>query len=174
MSWFSFDVEADGPIPGPYSMVSIGSVIVRNGLKERFYSEIKPISEEWVPDALSVSGFTREETLNFPHEAEQVMIRLESWVKRNTVGRPMFIADNNGFDWMFVNWYFHRFIGRNPFGYSSQNIGSIYKGAVRDMRQNFKHLRRTTHTHNALDDAIGNAEALMTINNSFGLGMDFK
>jgi hypothetical protein len=70
---------------------------------------------------------------------------------------------NNGFDWQFVNYYFHYFLGENPFGYSSMNLGSFYKGITQDTFVNFKHLRDTKHTHNALDDAIGNAEAMLKI-----------
>jgi len=81
----------------------------------------------------------------------------------------MFISDNNGFDWMFICWYFHHFLGRNPFGHSSTNLGSLYKGLVKDTSQNFKHLRKTKHTHNALDDALGNAEAFLQIKELLGL-----
>jgi hypothetical protein len=81
----------------------------------------------------------------------------------------MFISDNNGYDWMFMCWYFHHFLGDNPFGYSSTNLGSLYKGIERDTFKNFKHLRRTQHTHNPVDDAMGNAEALLAMKNKFGL-----
>jgi len=70
---------------------------------------------------------------------------------------------------MFANWYFHRFTGTNPFGHSSMNLGSLYKGLVRNLRQNFKHLRRTRHTHNPLDDAMGNAEAMLQLMQEYGL-----
>jgi hypothetical protein len=49
----------------------------------------------------------------------------------------------------------------NPFGHSSTNLGSLYKGLVKDTFQSFKHLRRTAHTHHPVDDAKGNAEALI-------------
>ncbi len=75
----------------------------------------------------------------------------------------MFFSDNNGFDWQFVNWYFHYYLGKNPFGFSSTNIGSLYKGMVKNTRHNFKHLRKTKHTHNPVDDAKGNAEALQSM-----------
>ena len=75
----------------------------------------------------------------------------------------MFISDNNGFDWQFINWYFHHFTGGNPFGHSSTNLGSLYKGMQRDMAVNFKHLRKTRHTHHPVDDARGNAEALLAM-----------
>jgi hypothetical protein len=68
-----------------------------------------------------------------------------------------------------VNWYFHHFTGRNPFSHSSTNLGSLYRGLVRDMSKNLKHLRKTRHTHDPLDDAIGNAEAMLTVIEEFGL-----
>ncbi len=83
--------------------------------------------------------------------------------------RPFFISDNNGFDWQFINWYFHHFTGENPFGFSSTNLGSLYKGVVRDTFKSFKHLRKTSHTHHPVDDAKGNAEALLTIKEQFDL-----
>jgi len=53
------------------------------------------------------------------------------------------------------------FTGSNPSGHSSTNLGSLYKGLVRDTSRNFKHLRKTRHTHNPVDDARGNAGALL-------------
>lgn len=156
------DVEADGPIPGDYSMLSIGAVVVEEGLKKTFYAELKPISDKYGPESLSYSCFTREQTLKF-EEPKQVMERFACWIRDNSKGRPIFISDNNGFDWMFVCWYFRHFLDENPFGFSSQNLGSLYKGLVKDMTKSFKHLRETRHTHNALDDAKGNAEALLEL-----------
>ena len=153
---------ADGPIPGDYSMIFFGAVLVEEGLERSFYGELKPISEKWIPEALAVSGFSRQETLAFG-EATGVMRDFESWIKDNSKGRPMFISDNNGFDWMFINWYFHHFCGNNPFGHSSSNLGSLYKGLQKDMFCNFKKLRKTAHTHHPVDDARGNAEALLEI-----------
>ena len=54
-----------------------------------------------------------------------------------------------------------RFTGGNPFGHTSTNLGSLYKGILKDTFQNFKHLRRTAHTHDPVDDSRGNAEALL-------------
>ena len=78
---------------------------------------------------------------------------------------------NNGFDWQFINWYFHHFLLDNPFGFSSTNLDSLYKGLVRDTRKNFKHLRRTAHTHDPVEDARGNAEAFMTPIDEYGLSV---
>jgi hypothetical protein len=165
MTYIMVDIESDGPIPGDYSMISFGAVVVEPGLHKTFYGKVKPISEKWVPEALAVSGHTREETLAF-EDPTLVMGRFDRWVQE--VKKPMFISDNNGFDWMFVCWYFHHFLGRNPFGFSSQNLGSLYKGLVKDSFQTFKHLRKTKHTHHPVDDAKGNAEAMLHMQQVMG------
>jgi hypothetical protein len=160
MPYVMLDVEADGPMPGDFSMICFGAVIVREPLDKKFYGRLKPISEKWDPAALAGSGFSREDTLTFAEPAA-VMLEFEQWIAREAGRRAFFISDNNGFDWQFINWYFWHFLGRNPFGHSSTNLGSLYKGMVGDMFQSFKHLRRTAHTHDPVDDAMGNAEALI-------------
>ena len=168
MSFIMVDIESDGPIPGDYSMVCFGAVVVELGLKRTFYGQLRPISERFIPEALAVSGFTREETLAFP-EAREVMENFSAWLEEVSQDRLVFISDNNGFDWQFINWYFHHFTGKNPFGFSSMNLGSLYKGMVKDTFQTFKHLRRTKHTHHPVDDAKGNAEALLVMKEEMGL-----
>lgn len=165
MTYVMVDIEADGPIPGDYSMIALGAIVVEPSLDRTFYSRLKPISDKWVPAALAVSGFSRERTLMFD-DPKQEMECFRRWLQG--VGKPrMFISDNNGFDWQFVNWYFHHFLGENPFGYSSTNLGSLYKGLRRNLRTSFKHLRKTKHTHDPVDDARGNAEAMLTILKEF-------
>ena len=72
----------------------------------------------------------------------------------------------------FINWYFHHFSGKNPFGFSSTNLGSLYKSMQKDTFVNFKHLRKTRHTHNPVGDARGNAEALLQMK-EMGLKISF-
>ncbi|QHS59776.1 3'-5' exonuclease family protein [Chitinophaga agri] len=168
MAYIMVDVESDGPIPGDYSMISFGAVRVDNTLNKTFYGKLKPISEKFIPEALAVSGHSREETLSF-NDPRKVMADFKAWINKVAEDRPIFISDNNGFDWMFICWYFHHFLGENPFGFSSQNLGSLYKGIELDTFKNFKHLRRTRHTHHPVDDAKGNAEALLTMKEEMGL-----
>ncbi len=173
MTYIMVDIEADGPIPGDYSMVCFGAIVVEPALNKTFYGKLKPISDRWLPEALQVSGFSHNETLEFD-DPKTVMNQFRDWVVQvNAVHRPMFISDNNGFDWQFINWYFHHFLGENPFGHSSHNLGSLYKGVAKDMFATFKYLRRTRHTHNPLDDARGNAEALLQIKEKYGLKINF-
>jgi hypothetical protein len=173
MTIIMVDVESDGPIPGDYSMISFGAVIVDEELNKTFYGKLKPISEKWIPETLKVSGFSREETLEFD-DPREVMSRFKSWIKNNSKSNPMFFSDNNGFDWQFINWYFIHFVNDNPLGFSSTNLGSLYKGMVKDMFKNFKHLRKTKHTHNPVEDAMGNAEALLYMRNKMGLKISLK
>ena len=173
MSYVMVDVEADGPIPGDYSMICFGAIIVEPALDRTFYGQLQPISGKFVPEALAVSGFTREATLTFPEPAT-VMAAFRDWLQANCHGRCMFVSDNNGFDWQFINWYFHHFVGSNPFGFSSMNLGSLYKGLTKDTFVNFKHLRKTRHTHHPVDDARGNAEALLTMQETLGLNIRFE
>lgn len=155
------DIECDGPCPGMYSMICFGAVIVEPGLQRTFYAQLKPISENWIPEALAISGFTREECMKFP-EPRDAMQNFESWLEKNIPGkRPILWSDNPMFDAGFMNYYFHHQLGRNPFGWSASGLGQLYKGLRRDLYVNFKHLRETKHTHHPVDDAKGNAEAML-------------
>lgn len=158
------DIESDGPCPGMHSMVCFGAVIVEPGFQRSFYAQTSPISDIYVPEALAISGFSREEHLKFPHPRD-AMQNFEIWLQKNIPNgkRPILWSDNNGYDAAFINYYFWNQLNRNPFGWSSSNLGSFYKGYKRDLYSTFKHLRKTSHTHNPVDDARGNAEALLTI-----------
>ena len=103
------DVESDGPNPGDYSMICFGAVIVEEILGRTFYARLRPISDKWIPEALAVSGFTREQTMQFDLPL-QGMQEFRRWLDANASGRLMFISDNNGYDWQFINWYFHHTI----------------------------------------------------------------
>lgn len=154
------DVEADGPIPGKYSMVCFGAVVVdkEGKLNNTFYGETAPISDAWIPEALAISGFTRSQHLKFDNPQE-VMQKFYNWVKSQ--GSCIFISDNLAFDWQWINYYFHDQIGKNPFGFSGQRIGDKFQGFFNDPYYKWKKHRKTSHTHNPVDDAKGNAEALL-------------
>lgn len=163
MSYIVCDVEADGEIPNKYSMVCFGAVIVEPTLTKTFYGKTKPISELWKPGALAVSGFSREEHLKFD-DPFKVMQEFENWLKANSNGKPTFISDNLAFDWQWINYYMHYYLDRNIFGFSGRRIGDLYCGMKKDasLNQEWKRLfRKTKHTHHPVDDAKGNAEALL-------------
>jgi len=159
------DVEADGPVPGLYSMTEIGAIVLEPRLDRTFYGKFSPISDIWKPEALAVTGYTREDVENWP-DPKKTMLGFDTWLSGISNGgkeRLNFWSDNNGFDWAFVNYYFWKFLDRNPFGHSSNNLRNYYNGMKRDMFVSFKHLRKTRHSHNPVDDARGNAEAWLII-----------
>lgn len=165
MSIYVVDVEADGPCPGLYSMVQVGIVKVTPELDQTFVRTLKPVTDLYNPDALNAIGLTRDETMTYD-DPQQVMTDLLAFVNSTNDGnRATFLSDNNGFDWQFVNYYCHRYLGDNPFGFSSRRIGDFYAGLKKDWRatSKWKHLKITKHTHDALDDAKGNAEAVLAI-----------
>jgi len=162
MSYIVVDVESDGPVPALFSMVCFGAVVVEPSLTKTFYGQTKPISGMWKEDALAISGFSRKEHEQFD-DPEKVMNEFYDWIKKVSKGHPIFISDNPAYDWQFINYYFHWLVGKNPFGYSGRRIGDLYCGIVGDSRAKWKHLRKTSHTHHPVDDAKGNAEALLEI-----------
>ncbi len=175
MSYIVVDVEADGQIPHKYSMVCFGAVVVEPTLNKTFYGKTRPISENWVPDALAVSGFSREDHESFD-DPQKVMKDFAEWISQNSNGKPTFISDNPAFDWQWINYYFHTYLGKNPFGFSGRRIGDLYCGMKMDtgLNSEWKRLyRKTVHDHNPVNDAKGNAEALLAMN-KMGLKIPIK
>ena len=155
------DVEADGQVPHLYSMVCFGAVVVEEGLHRTFYGQTAPISDDFVPDSLAISGFTREEHETFDDPLD-TMVEFYEWLESISPKHQLtFLSDNNGFDWQFINYYFHRFIGKNPFGWSSRRIGDIYCGMQNDYYAKWKRLRETKHDHHPVNDAKANAEVIL-------------
>jgi hypothetical protein len=183
--WFSVDIEADGPIPGPYSMVSIGACAagVHDGRtfsrispdEHTFHAMLKPISDQWDPEALAVSGFSRRQLQAEGQNPEQAMHEFVSWVQRTLreldAKQAVFSAYPLGFDWLFTYWYLMRFAGRSPFShgrhvdmktlYAAKANTSVSRSTKRFMPKRLLGTRR--HTHNALDDAQGQADLLANL-----------
>ena len=155
------DIEANGPIIGRHSMIDFGMVIVEPGFNRTFRGRIKPISDEYIPEALNVSGYTHEETMSF--EAPEIVMPLAAkWLADNIKGRPIFWSDNNGFDKSWMHWYFLNFNnGKDPFGHSSRRIADLICGIEQNLGYKWKQKRRTAHDHNPVNDAKGNAEVLL-------------
>ncbi len=111
MSYIVVNVESDGPIIGLHSMVCFGAVVVdEDGLKKTFYGQTEPLTKNYDPNALAISGFTREEHEKFDHPM-RVFLAFKKWLVENTTGQPVLISDNNGYDASWINYYFHTFTG---------------------------------------------------------------
>ena len=166
MSYIVVDVEADGNLLGLNSMVCFGAVLIdkEGKLDQTFYGKTAPISDYFDFEALAISGFSREEHLKFDNPLE-VMTNFKLWIEEHSKGKPILLSDNNGFDASWINWYFIKYLGENPFGWSSRRIGDMFAGFMNNSHYKWKQHRITKHTHNPVDDAKGNAEALLWLKN---------
>lgn len=171
MSFFVVDVEADSKSPASGSMVCFGAVKLDKELDKTFYGETSPINVRFNPEALAISGFSREQHVMF-QSGEKTMKEFHDWViDVNRNGRPIFISDNLAFDWMWICYYFDLYNLRNPFGYSGRRIGDLIAGLECDMRFQWKKWRITKHDHNPVNDAKGNAEVLLKLVRDYNLNI---
>jgi len=159
------DVESDGPYPGDYSMVCFGAVAISPISLEiigKAYGQTCPISDKYIPESLAISGFSRDHHLMFSKPEESIP-KFAEWLE-SFESRLVMWSDNPAFDFSFINYYLHKYAGRNPMGWSARRIGDLYCGLKMDLRAPWKSkLRKTTHDHNPMNDATGNAEALCAI-----------
>ena len=123
----SVDVEAAGPIPGEFSLLSIGACVV-DDKSLTFACELKPLNRNADPMALKVAGLSLETLERTGLAPEEAMKRFADWLKGLVYEDEVlvFVGFNAPFDWSFVNYYFHKFIGENPFGFSALDIKAYY------------------------------------------------
>ena len=177
--YISADVETDGPVPGPYSMLSFGLCVVgaydgRQLLRAdvsdpeaSFYRELRPISDEFDREALAVNGLDRAALSVRGADPRQAMLDATAWVESvSEAHRPVLVAYPVAFDWSFLYWYFEQFAGSSPFGHSScldiRTFFHAVAGTVFDLSGKSSMpegvLSNREHTHTALDDAIEQGE----------------
>ena len=167
-AYVSVDVETAGPAPGLYSLLSIGACLVSDS-RRTFYVELQPVSANTLPQAMRVSGLSLAHLIEHGTPPSEAMARFEAWIHDVTPSehRPVFVAFNAAFDWMFVCDYFHHYLGRNPFGHSALDIKALYMGltGVTWRETSMAHvaaryLDDRALTHNALRDAQDQAEIM--------------
>ena len=130
-AFVSVDVETSGPIPGEYSLLSIGACLVDNPT-DTFTCEIKPLNTNADPEALAVTGLSLEVLEQRGLVPNEAMTRFNDWLVgvRSGNGSLVFVGLNAPFDWSFVNYYFHRFLGANPFGFTALDLKAYYMGVT--------------------------------------------
>lgn len=164
--YISVDIETAGPYPGEFSMLSVGACTVHEP-RQTFYVELKPVNDKISEESLLIHRLSMERLRERGQEPEQALLSLEAWLQglQPAEGRPVFVAFNAAFDWMFVSYYFHHFLGRNPFGHSALDIKAYYMGlqgctweetSMRYLAP--RYLGERVLTHHALRDALDQAE----------------
>jgi hypothetical protein len=164
--YVSTDVEANGPIPGSYSMLSFASAayLADKTLVSTFTVNLKVLptakedrnTMEWWsknPKAWDACHSDCQEPSKAMHDYAQWVLGLP--------GKPVFVAYPAAYDFMFVYWYLMEFVGSSPFGHHALDIRSF---AMAVLNTGFKEASKRNfpqawfdlqpHTHIALDDAI--------------------
>ena len=151
----SIDVETDGPIPGPHSMLQLGAVAFTFASGDTpigsFSANLRTLCAAqpdprtmawWFKDPVNarVYAATRVDT----QRPRVALGRFAAWVA-SLPGTPVCVAYPAGFDFMFLQWYLIRFRGESPFARPCLDVRS-YASALLD-------LPPPAHTHVATDDA---------------------
>jgi hypothetical protein len=163
----STDVETDGPIPGLYSMLSLGSAafLADKTMVSTFYANLEtlpgattnPETMKWWETQPRAWKACREN----PQPPEAVMRQYVAWLKA-LPGPPVFVAYPVAFDYMFVQWYLIKFAGESPFSYVALDIKTYAWALLKtDFRETTKSVMparwfdpQPDLTHHALEDAL--------------------
>jgi DNA polymerase III epsilon subunit-like protein len=138
LTYYSVDVEATGPVPGLYSLVSVGATVVHPGERGRlrpgedFYVELRPAFAGHVPEANAVHGLDIERLRREGLEPRAAMEQLTAFVERTRLpdSEAVFVGHVAVFDWMYVCWYYHWCGLPNPFGYKGIDTKSLGMGVL--------------------------------------------
>jgi len=168
-AYVSVDIEADGPIPGRFSMLSLGAVAFQADGKEIgfFSANLNPL----------VGAGQDSETMNWWSEnkeawnicqkgarpAKEVMQEFADWLQwlQELDYAPAFVGYPVTFDFMFVYWYLMAFVGYSAFSFSGIDIKTL---AMVLLKKDFRKIgkrtmphrwfsKRLNHKHVAVDDA---------------------
>jgi hypothetical protein len=164
--YVSTDIEADGPIPGPHSMLSLGSAaFTPDGTLIETFAANLTLLDGASGHPKTMAWWRRnptswEQSRLDPQAPSEVMPRYVAWLKA-LPGKPVFVGYPAAYDFLFVYWYLIRFAGESPFSHSALDI-KTFAMAILDLpyRESVKRnlpkrwFPAARHTHVALDDAI--------------------
>jgi hypothetical protein len=169
-TYIAVDIEADGPIPGDYSMLSIGAVAFnpKTGILSQFERNLKPL------DGAKQHRDTMTWWKQFPKQFEKLKVNalnpflaitdFSNWLAEVKIGELVFVSDYVGFDLQFVRWYMRHFIDEDPFWLRQLDLMSYASALTKKpqpehtSRRVPKHwLIESTHEHSSLNDALSHA-----------------
>lgn len=173
----SIDIEADGECPGISSMLSFGVAFfsAEGSIVDTFEANLYPLPDttpsretmDWwgQPAQAKAWAYLRENR----RTAEEVMPAFAAVVQKwKATHKLCVIGWPINYDWMWIHYYCHRFLGHNPLGFSARCIAT-YAWALsknKSSRQKIPDIERwkpadLPHTHRALDDAIEQGATFM-------------
>ena len=167
----SVDVETAGPVPAEFSLLSIGACLVADTACQ-FYVELRPEHDGEDPEASAIHGLSLERLRAEGVDPARAMADFEAWVAASVPDGqlPVFVGFNAAFDWMFVADYFHRHLGRNPFGHTPLDIKAYFMGragvpflATGRSRLQERYPDLESLEHHALQDALDQARLFSRI-----------
>jgi DNA polymerase III epsilon subunit-like protein len=164
--YISVDIETAGPNPSDYSLLAIGACDVED-IDQSFYIELQPAHQQMTDESFTVHGLSLATLMQRGLPPKEGMARFATWIGETTPSgkRPVLVALNAPFDWMFVNDYFHHYLGHNPFGHAALDLKAFFMGVsklpwektnLEEMSNRYLHGR--VLSHHALQDAIDQAE----------------
>ena len=166
--YISIDVEADGPVPGLNSMLSLGAVAMTldKQIIDTFSANLFPL-EEAVADEDTMINFWENNPAAWeavqkdrvrPSEAA---VAFSSWLALwgRTYDEIVLVGHPVAFDQMFVCYYLHRFVGHHRYDWI--DVKSFCMGyrktPFKKSGKSYMPARwfsdRLPHTHIAVDDA---------------------
>lgn len=155
--WIFIDCEARGTSPVNGTLTEFGAVYYDT--RDTFHGRLFDATPDPVNPAVSIVGAQVATD-------QEVARDFTAWLRKHLGNRPpVLISDNPAYDFMWIAGMFDRAGLDNPFGHSGRRISDFWAGLNQDWRntQGWKRLRRTTHDHNPVHDALGNVEAFEEI-----------
>jgi DNA polymerase III epsilon subunit-like protein len=139
MTYFCVDLEASGPVPPLFNLLSIGATVVRpegdrHVLGASFYAELEPIFPGFDPGALAVCGLDVERLRREGKDPKEALLDLARFVEAETGkdrDNPVFVGHNAVFDWSYIAYYYAHYGMENPFGYKGLDTKSLAMGVLR-------------------------------------------
>lgn len=164
--YISTDIETDGPIPGPNSMLSLGAAafIPEGKMLSTFSVNLETLPDA-TPSADTMAWWEKnrtayEETRKNTKPAKEAMQDYVDWIAKQG-SRPVFVGYPAGFDFLFVYWYLINFTGVSPFSFSALDMKTYAMCLMKtEYRQSTKKnmpqrwFSSDPHTHVAVEDAI--------------------
>jgi len=165
------DVETSGPTPEKYALLSIGACTISEP-RQTLYIELQPDVEGVLDEAMQINKFSLDDLRKSGLPPREALAQFSDWIYGvlPEKQKAVFTAFNAPFDWMFVNHYFFKYLGQNPFGHKALDIKAYYMGVYGVSWSDTSHNKvsaKLTHNHqlphHALKDAIMEADLFEVI-----------